>query len=434
MPCVLLCTVGGSHQPILTAIRERQPAFVRFFCTDRDEATGRPGSVAMVAGQGHPIEVRRGETVERLPNIPTQAGLASDSCDVRVVPPDDLDRTVAIMLDAVVELRQRFPDALLVADYTGGTKTMTAALVLAAVESEAVSLQVVTGARADLVKVYDGSQSGLVVSDEGIRIRRAMAPYLAAWQRFAYGEAADGLRRIAIPRGASLRAELQIARDLSSAFDAWDRFDHRTAWDQLELYRPRLGAAAAPWFTALKSLTAKPEDLRRTPARLWDLWLNAQRRAAQCRYDDAVARGYRLLEWTAQWLLGTLGIDTGDLHEEAIPAGLSIPPNADGKRQAGLRNAWELAAHHLGGDVRHFVETESSHMLDQLRKRNYSILAHGDRPIARADWEVFSGWIEAALIPLLRDQAARVGLKTLAPQLPGQPCWRSLGHQPAEVA
>ncbi len=58
---ILLCTVGGSHQPILTAIRERRPAFVLFFCTDKDpgtpvvpapwrpsRATGRPSRCAGV--------------------------------------------------------------------------------------------------------------------------------------------------------------------------------------------------------------------------------------------------------------------------------------------------------------------------------------------------------------------------------------------------
>ncbi len=361
---ILLCTVGGSHQPILTAIRERRPAFVLFFCTDKDPGTGRPGSLATITGNGTPIEVRRGaEVIERLPNIPTLASLAANGFDTCIVPPDDLDGAVAKMLETIADLGRRFPEAPLVADYTGGTKTMTAALVIAALESDGVELQLVTGARADLVKVFDGSQSGLTVSAEGIRLRRAMAPYLAAWQRFAFGEAADG------------------------------RFDHVAALGQLDVYRPRLGAAGAPWFTALKVLTAGPADLRRTPARLWDLWLNAQRRAAQCRYDDAVARGYRLLEWTAQWLLATLEIDTSDLREDQIPAGVHIRPGPDGKRQAALRNAWELTAHHLGGEVRRFVETERSHLLDHLRKRNYSILAHGDLPIARSDWEGFSAWI-----------------------------------------
>ena len=61
---------------------------------------------------------------------------------------------------------------------------MTAALVIAALESEQVALRLVTGTRGDLVKVRDGSETGLAVSAEGIRLRRSMAPYLAAWGRY----------------------------------------------------------------------------------------------------------------------------------------------------------------------------------------------------------------------------------------------------------
>jgi CRISPR-associated protein (TIGR02710 family) len=426
---VLLCTVGGSHQPILTAIHERDPAFVLFFVTGRDQATGRPGSIETITGKGHPVEVQRCcKVIERLPNIPTQADLAEDHFEVVEVPADDLDEAVAAMSAAIAELRRRFADALFVADYTGGTKTMAAALVMTALEADDVQLQLITGDRADLVKVHDGSQAGLAMSAEGVRLRRGMQPFLAAWQRFAYGEAADGLSRLRRPQAPALRAELQIALGLSQAFDAWDRFDHAAAGEHLERYRPRLvkdaGATIIPLFTALKYLNAEPDSPQRTPARLWDLWLNAQRRAEQGRYDDAVARGYRLLEWTAQWLLSTRGIDTGDLRPEQIPAGLTVAANPDGKRQAGLRNAWELAAHHIGGDVQAFVEAERSHMLDHLQKRNYSILAHGDQPIARTDWADFSAWIEAALIPLLQAQAGRAGLKHLAPELPQRPIWK----------
>lgn len=426
---ILLCTVGGSHQPILTAVREREPAFVQFFASGTDATTGRPGSIMTITGAGTPVEERRGGEVKHLPNIPTQLGLGAERFGVEEVPSDDLDRTVTIIVDTIAALRARFPEATLVADYTGGTKTMTAALVMVAVEAADIVLQVVTGPRADLLKVSDGTQAGLAVGVEGIRLRRGMQPFVDAWKRHAYGESAEGLGRLPLPSDASLRAELQLARGLSRAFDAWDRFDHAAAEQELELYRQRLGneagAVIGPLFTALKHLNAKPESLQRTPARLWDLWLNAQRRAAQGRYDDAVARGYRLLEWTAQWLLMSKGVDTGDLRPEQIPGELSIAPNPDGKRQVGLRRAWELAAHHLGGDVQAFVEAERSHMLDQLKKRNYSILAHGDQPIAKADWEAFHAWIDAALIPLLQAWAARSGLKRLAPQLPQRPIWKA---------
>ncbi|MEY6433627.1 TIGR02710 family CRISPR-associated CARF protein [Thioalkalicoccus limnaeus] len=379
----------------------------------------------MVTGKGTPIEARCGDAVERLPNLPTLTKLPDEGWTTIEVPSDDLDLAVSTILDALADLRRRFPDARFVADYTGGTKTMSAALVMAALELDGIALQIITGARADLIKVHDGSQSGLAIYTEGIRLRRAMAPYLAAWGRFAYGEAADGLAGLAAPRDATLRGELQIATGLSRALDAWDRFDHQSALRGMEIYRNRIGATAGAWFTAAKCLTSSVDDPKRTPAQLWDLWLNAHRRAAQARYDDAVARLYRLIEWTAQWLLRTKGIDTSDLDASQVPSGLQVAPATNGKLKVGLRDAWELAAHHLDGPVRAFVEQERDHLLDHLLRRNGSILAHGETPVGPTDWAAFSGWAETALIPLLRSEAARVGLKSLSPQLPSEPFWRT---------
>jgi CRISPR-associated protein (TIGR02710 family) len=421
---ILICTVGGSHQPILTALNECRPSHTLFVCSGTDPATGRPGSSAMVIGKDKPIEVRRGDSVERLANLPTLAGMTEGQWEYVEVPPDDLDTAVAIIIRNSLDLRRRFPGARFVADYTGGTKTMTAALVISGLELDDVELKIVTGARANLVKVHDGSQSGLSIDVEGIRMRRAMAPYLAAWGRFAYGEAAEGLAGLSAPRDPLVRAQLQISTGLSRAFDAWDRFDHRAALEHMEVYRQRIGSNAGPWLNAVKLLVASPDDPKREPARLWDLWLNARRRATQARYDDAVARLYRLIEWTAQWLLMTKGIRTGDVQASEIPPTMQIHPTANGKLKAGLRDAWELAAYHLDGPVRAFVEAEREHLLDHLVRRNASILAHGDRPIDRSDWNAFSQWAEAALIPLLRSEAARVGLKNLCSQLPTAPLWR----------
>lgn len=200
----------------------------------------------MVTGKGTPIEVRRcDQIIEHLPNLPTLAQLAPDTFEAIEVPPDDLDACVDQLLGMLGALRQRFPGHRLIADYTGGTKTMSAALVTAALEISGVELQIIAGARADLVKVHDGSQVGLAIEAEMIRLRRAMTPYLAAWRRFAYGECAEGLGALALPRDPGLRGELQIAKGLSLAFDAWDRFDHTAAltglekWPSGQLVKPR---------------------------------------------------------------------------------------------------------------------------------------------------------------------------------------------------
>lgn len=420
---VLLCTVGGSHQPILTAINNVKPRYVVFFCTDTDPATGKPGSLTQVEGKGRPVEVRKGSEVDRLPNIPTLAGLESGTYATRVIPADDLDMGVAVVLEEIDGLRGRLPDAQIVADYTGGTKTMAVALAIAALERPGVEIRLVTGARADLVKVHDGTEHSCIVPAEGIRLRRDMAPFIVAWERFAYGEAALALWAVATPRDRALRAELQIARDLSRAFDAWDRFDHPAALAVLDSYRARIGRELGLTLTFLKHLTAEPDDPRRMPARLWDLWLNAERRAAQGRYDDAVARLYRLTEWTAQWLLMQKGVDTADVRVEEIPDGLLLPADRSGKRKAALMDAWAMVEHHGDDAARAFVKAERDRMLDQVRTRNASILAHGDTPIGPVAWEKFHGWAGTTLIPLLQTEAARVGFTLRPGQLPVQPCW-----------
>ena len=340
---------------------------------------------------------------------------------MREVRADDLDEAVRVMLEAVAELEDRFPEARITADYTGGTKTMTAALAIAALESERVRLRLVTGTRGDLIKVHDGTQSSLVVSAEGIRLRRSMAPYLAAWRRYAYGEAAEGLARLPTPQTAGLQADLRTLRDLSRAFDAWDRFDHAAALSLCEVYRRRLGPVMGASLKFLSLLASVDNPGVRAPAWLWDLWLNAQRRAAQGRYDDAVARLYRLIEWTAQWLLAGRGIDTSNLQPEQIPEGVPIAPNREGRYQAGLFAAWQLVAHHLGGETAEFATREREHMRDHILARNASILAHGDTPVDRLAWERFSKWVEDAMIPVLAREAEKAGFRMTPEQLPTEP-------------
>ncbi len=420
-PVILICTVGGSHEPILTALRQTTPDFVCFICTDRDPATGRPGSDVQIVGKGSCIKARPGDDKPTLPNIPTQAGLRDDHYEVIHVPADDLDEVFRILCAAIQRLGQRFPNGQLLADYTGGTKTMTAGLVSAALESDGVALQLVTGSRADLIKVRSGMEMVTQANVERVRLERAMRPYVAAWRRFAYAEAYQGLAGLARPRDSALAARLALLRDLSRGLDAWDRFDHVTALAALEPYRPRIGAEWKALLMALKWLTTKDEI--QEPARLLDLWRNAERRAAQGRFDDAVARVYRLLEWSAQWLLRTRsGIDTGDVQAAQVPPEMNLTPNAKGRIQVGLMVAWEMLAHYqpdspAGG----FIRAEKNVLLNWLKIRNESILAHGFQPVAENDWRPLAEWVKTRFLPALLQEVAVVRIRELPPQLPELP-------------
>ncbi|GAB4180381.1 MAG: TIGR02710 family CRISPR-associated CARF protein [Rhodocyclaceae bacterium] len=418
MGTILFCTVGGSHQPIVTAINALRPAHVVFFCTDEDPATGSAGSRVQVEGSGLCIKERREDECATLRNIPTQCGLEQGTWEVVVVPADDLDGCYQTMRETFGETEKRFPGLRRIADYTGGTKTMTAALVLAALEDPEVTPQLVAGARADLVKVRDGSQAAMPAAVDALRLEREMAPLLAAWGRHAYDEAAAGLGALHSPSNERLRARWQRARDLSAAFAAWDRFDHGAARRLLGDYTPAVGRPLASHLAALGVLTGQNEAAREA-ARLLDLARNAERRAIQGRYDDAVARLYRLLEWSAQWLLRTVGIDTARVAPERIPAGLALQPGREGAFQAGLYAAWQLVGHHLpGSPAGRFFAAEGVRMLAHLEARNLSILAHGFEPVGRALWEDFHGWMERAFLPMLEEERRLRRVAYPVPQLP----------------
>ena len=71
MSMVLLCTVGGSHEPILHAIKSVAPEYVCFFCTEGDPQIGQRGSDVQVVGEGKVIKAKPKNEKPTLPNIPT---------------------------------------------------------------------------------------------------------------------------------------------------------------------------------------------------------------------------------------------------------------------------------------------------------------------------------------------------------------------------
>ncbi len=336
----LLCTVGGSHQPIVRAIEHLRPDHVCFICSDDDPATGNKGSYTQVEGKGSVIKARFQDEKPSLPNIPTQADLQPDQVSVLRVQADNLDDIYRTVTDWLGE------------------------------------------------------------------------------QRHAYDESALILEKIEPPSNPKLRGEYERAIDVSRALAAWDRFNHQSAREILLRYRPILGRFWGPLLGTL-DLMENPE--RGEPMRLFDLWRNAERRAAQGRYDDAVARTYRLLEWSAQWILQIRAdIATNNVPEDKIPPGIELTRNRQGQYQAGLFNAWRMAENYGGEAVAAFWHAEEQNMLDLLKSRNHSILAHGFEPISSEHWQAFARWVSKKLLPPLLTLTAEepYRIKRLPEQLP----------------
>lgn len=418
---VLLCTLGGIQQPILKAIDSTAPAYVCFFCSGRGPETERRGSIDQITGSGSVIKARRCAAMPTLPNIPPQAGLETSRFEPVEVPADDLDSAFLEMRRALGESAKRFPGARLVAEYTGGTKTMTAALVYVALESDAVELQLVVGARPNLERVEDGTEAAIAASAGRLRLDRAMAPYLGAWKRYAYREAADGLDQIRIAVSSPDRKRRALAKALSRTFAPWDDSDHDGARRTAHPFR-KFVATNFEWVLPTLGNLIGQDRPRCAPARLFDLWLNAERRATQGRFDDAVARVYRLIEWTAQWQLkAQRGLDTAAFPIDQLPGDAARKSTSDGRAKIGLDEAWLAVGEKLDGPVQQFARSQRARMRDLLQVRNQSILAHGYSPVGSDNWQRIRSWMHDRFLPMLRKIAAESGLHQEPCQLPQSP-------------
>jgi len=428
----LLLTVGGSAEPLISAMRALKPRFVRFAVTE--PAGDAKGSITMLEGEA---------------GLPHRAGLDPASWDHVTVPHDDPDRAFALLRESLQDLRERFRDAELIADYTGGTKSMSAALLYAVVAVPGVRAQLMAGARDNLAQVRSGTERPRRVELTWLLAEREAARLSAGWQRFAYAEAEEGTAAIlrdlaedtAAPPGA--RRELERLRDFSALFAAWDRFDHASALRQLRAMPAEFQDWLAPWRPSLE-LLCDPDPNRRGGMQCLDLWRNAERRAQRRLYDDAVARCYRMLEATAQWHLRAVHkIDPAAMPWEEIDPQLleraGIERRAKQKELGGLMPSFRFsAALEPEGPIAKFLtgqtlpgygkkpralERELRNMLDL---RNLSILAHGFQPIGREGWERFGKFCRELFLPqVLKPALQAAGLPTELPQLPQAPPGRA---------
>ena len=411
MPNILLITVGGSHQPIVTALQSLNPDRVIFICSG-----GSRGSISQVTGEGKPCEVRKGtEVIERLPNIPSQAQLGDrfnpETDTILLDNPDDLSAAYEIIAEKIGEIRQQSENAQLLADYTGGTKTMSVALGMAALDYQ-LQIYLTTTTRTNLIKVERG-ESVRRAGVAGVAVRRLLEQDLPRFlEQYNYPAAIAALesllREVEHRDAQTIEPYLAICRGL----DGWDRFDHQQAWDYLEPSLSELNLKPLILFLkrvmgSRQAIAEATEDDFQSSAGMRghgyelveDLILNAERRASQGRYDDAVGRLYRALELLVQVRLWKeYGIRTGDVDLEKVPIAVRAHyegmRSSDSKIQLALRNSYRLLLQWEDDLLGQVYAQQEQRLFDKLQIRNSSILAHGLRPVYEADYhEHFQGAI-----------------------------------------
>ncbi len=415
MKTVLALTVGGSCAPVVAAVRAYEPTLTCFIATK-----GPKGSRMTVDGNGKPCRQRVGEQEEENPSIVAQTGLRPEQYRVvEVEDPDDLPNLYGVCVKALRELRDQHPDARHIADYTGGSKSMSVALALAALEC-GWELSLVRGQRPDLVKVANGTEMAGLINAAEVRARQRLEEARRLFNARAYASAREILEGIprAAPVSRELEGEIRQWVAICRGLDAWDRFDHPRAFNILQTVQSQI----VPQWRFLKRILG--QDRASGYEMVGDLIRNAERRASRGRYDDAVARLYRAVELLAQLRLqNEYGLDTSNLRVEALPEGLrpryrerlelQAASSRDGVIRLGLWEAYALLVE-LDDPLGKVFQKHEKRLRDALLQRNRSILAHGLSPIGEEDYrrihEIVTGMIQEGLRAL--------GVPEEAPQFP----------------
>lgn len=403
MKRILILSVGGSPEPIINAIKFYKPDFVYLFCS-----SGPKGSAITVDGPGDPCGDK---TKSRCPKcgheyylgnpkgkaIAFQAGLSKEKYEiVGVDDPDDLNLCYSKLVDLSESIKERYPDAQVIANYTGGTKTMSVAMALVGTMTEEWDLSLNKGPRLDIIKVRAG--------DTPVVVNK--------WQIFSeqrWDSAAKALRNYDYALAEAIVSELLLhtlepwfekkllrARQLCAAFNYWDGFNHNQA---LELLRP-YGKDFSAYIIILKKILK--QTISTGYELVSDLLNNAERKAAQKRYDDAVARLYRATELFAQIRLEKIkGYNLGRLKLKELPEKLRPEytkyARENGKLMLGLREDYELL-HKLGDPIGATFEENERKFLDALNYRNSSISAHGITPLKEKDYKLVSDRLKGFIL------------------------------------
>lgn len=304
----------------------------------------------------------------------------------------------------------------IVADFTRGTKAMSAALVLAAVGHGVERLRYVHSPQRDSRgMVVPGTEKIGEIWTNVVTARRRVDEARVLMSHGDFGAALALLpdQRFLTLFAEPLRKEAAALRAAARIYAAWDRLDYGSAVAVLDERDDTAHAGAfAPtdkmerWLRRLAGINSfRPPDAdvqtyckdqaRSLRPLACDLLANAERRVRDQHFEDAQLRVYRVLELLGQIRLFECGYDNADLPEdddaiaafEAAQAKSHRPAiSATGRKRTAGRETTAHLLKHLGDpladDLLRFGRWP------QGVRRNFSILIHGFTATARAREEL----------------------------------------------
>lgn len=289
----------------------------------------------------------------------------------------------------------------IVIDYTSGTKSMTAALFAVGLSCEVGSINYISGRRDETGRVIPGTERPIPIQPVSIVAHSKMNTARALFNLYQFEAAALILRELEREvHTPDIRQEVVRLRRIVEAYGLWDTFHLKRANDAFGKINSEglfEGSSVRGTFQMNLQLLNRSCTKKYSEERLIDLLQNASRRVQEGKYDDALARIYRLFEFIAQIKLYR---DHDKIETERISLKV-LPEQVRGKYENDFSSqkktlpfamvrSYDLLRDlndQLGSDFMRDYADEHNILNVLLGKRNKSVLAHGFNPIAREDCE-----------------------------------------------
>lgn len=308
---------------------------------------------------------------------------------VRISAPDDFNECYDKIAEKIIE----YQNDKLVLDYTSGTKTMSISMAIIGVINKKTLIATI-GQRGETGTVVHSTeeikhQNVYKVYDE-LNLRQLK--YYFNLNRFdSAKDLLDNIVSLLTPE------DKQMFKEFIEIYDQWDKFNHsplkikseNTVFNNIKEQIQKNQQAI--------NIILKEKHKQKEYFILSDIINNAKRRYSEGKYDDAVARLYRSLEYIAQVKLEkeygqiSSNIDINKLKNYKLkPEYMDNleTRKQNGKIKLGLREDYRLLKE-LKDELGEYYYSKENIYQDILNERNDSILAHGTTPTSKEKYEKF---------------------------------------------
>lgn len=385
---VISVGTGRDRQDIASAIvgliKRHRPEYVMFIATQKSKDETIPIITESIESEKITYEIK----------------LISDE--------NDFEKIFGECVEYLKDLLSNFEADEIQVDYTSGTKAMSVGLVLSALELEVGGLSYIHGQRDQTGRVQTGTERYLSFPPNRIYSSRIFREAKRFFNIYRYDSAYELAEKLKI----SNQNEVTIFKKLCEAYSGWDKFNLKKSFEILkEITESDKDDVLSKWNIKQKLEKHKQilyKELKNPfcEEKMVDLFANAKRRYEEGKYDDSVARLYRLIEYIAQFRISQKGLyyqSNGRPDTSRIDISKLSPEIQEKYRseRLALTRSYELLSDvgdELGKKIYSDIQDKDGKLKALLGIRNKSILAHGFDPIEKDTCSDMMSYVEDILI------------------------------------